>query len=98
MLASQESLPRLPVPELQQTLTKYLKSLKALLDDNEYESNRNIVKEFGQAGGMGEKLTKMIQERAKTHDSWVLYPMLYCYCLIHFKNETGILMLMRNTT
>lgn len=74
MLACQESLPRLPVPELKKTLTKYLRSLKALVDDNEYESNRNIVNEFGQAGGMGEKLTKMIEERAKTHDNWVINP------------------------
>ncbi|EDV28163.1 uncharacterized protein TRIADDRAFT_21860 [Trichoplax adhaerens] len=71
MLAHQESLPRLPVPRLQETLTKYLRSLKALVDDNEYQSNENIVKEFGQPGGIGDKLTKMIQQKAKTHDSWL---------------------------
>lgn len=73
MLAGQKSLPRLPVPELKQTLSKYLRSLKAIVDDNEYESNRTIVNEFGQAGGIGERLTKIVEERAKTHDNWVIY-------------------------
>ena len=78
MLAYQESLPRLPVPDLQQTLTKYLRSLKALVDDDEYESNQKIVEEFGQVGGVGEKLNKIIQERAKTHDNWVSYLHITC--------------------
>ncbi|EDV27610.1 uncharacterized protein TRIADDRAFT_21707 [Trichoplax adhaerens] len=71
MLSCQQSLPHLPVPQLHETLARYLRSLQTLIDDNEYESNKRIVQEFGRAGGVGEKLTRIIQEKAKTHDNWL---------------------------
>lgn len=49
-------LPRLPVPALDVTLNKYLKSIKPLLSPQEFDASTNLIKEFGGKGGIGEKL------------------------------------------
>lgn len=49
-------LPRLPVPALDVTLNKYLKSIQPLLSPQELDASTNLVKEFGAKGGLGEKL------------------------------------------
>jgi len=71
MLKNQSSLPRLPVPPLQQSLKKYLKAIQPIVNDMEYQKTKEIVKLFGKKDGEGEKLQKALEERAKTHDSWV---------------------------
>ena len=71
MLKNQSSLPRLPVPPLQQSLDKYLRAIRPIVNDIEYKKTNKIVKEFGRKDGEGEKLQKALEERAKTHDSWV---------------------------
>lgn len=67
----QDSLPHLPVPKLQDTLQKYLRSVKAIVPEDQYNATRKIVEEFGKPGGLGEELTQKLKERAKCHDNWV---------------------------
>lgn len=67
----QASLPHQPVPALQQTLHKYLVSIKPLLTDQEYKRSVQIVEDFGKPGGIGEKLQQKLQERAKNTDNWL---------------------------
>ncbi|RDD45432.1 Carnitine O-acetyltransferase [Trichoplax sp. H2] len=67
----QDSLPHLPVPKLQDTLQRYLRSVQAIVSDDQYSKTKEIVEEFGKSGGLGEKLTQKLKERAKTHDNWV---------------------------
>jgi len=71
MLKYQSSLPRLPVPPLQQSLKKYLKAVQPLVNDEEFEKTAKVVEEFGMKGGIGEKLQKALEDRAKTHNNWV---------------------------
>lgn len=42
MFSLQQSLPRLPVPALQQTLDKYLLTAKPLLSEEEYERANEV--------------------------------------------------------
>lgn len=60
MLRFQESLPRLPVPTLEETTARYLKSIHPLLSPAEFEASTKAVKQFIAPGGPGEKLQKKL--------------------------------------
>lgn len=64
MLRFQDSLPKLPVPTLEETAARYLKSLHPLLSSTEYEASKKAVEDFIQPGGVGSKLQeKLIAKR-----------------------------------
>lgn len=71
MFAHQESLSRLPIPPLQQTLYKYLMSVKPILSPEEYETTKKIVDEFGSPGGIGQDLQMGLINRAKKLENWL---------------------------
>jgi carnitine O-acetyltransferase len=64
MLRFQESLPRLPVPSLEETATKYLRSVKAVSSEQEYAKTEAAVKEFIRPGSAGHKLQERLLARA----------------------------------
>ncbi|CAG8836968.1 34510_t:CDS:2, partial [Racocetra persica] len=64
LLRYQKSLPRLLVPALSETLEKYLKSVRALTNEEEYAKTQAIVTEFQKPGGIGEELHKRLLEKA----------------------------------
>lgn len=64
MLRFQESLPKLPVPTLQQTAETYLKSVHPLFSAEEYARTKAAVEEFIRPGGAGEKLQKKLEAKA----------------------------------
>lgn len=59
----QHSLPRLPVPELNETIAKYLNAVKPVLDDNAYSTTEKISKKFLENEG------KQLQELLKAFDN-----------------------------
>ncbi|KAK8119039.1 carnitine o-acetyltransferase [Apiospora kogelbergensis] len=64
MLRFQDSLPRLPVPTLEETSARYLKSLKPLLSSDELANSKKAIEEFVKAGGVGPKLQeKLVAKR-----------------------------------
>ncbi|PTD12093.1 Carnitine O-acetyltransferase, mitochondrial [Fusarium culmorum] len=64
MLRWQDSLPRLPVPTLEETASRYLKTLHPLLSASEYEASKKAVDEFVRPGGVGSKLQeKLVAKR-----------------------------------
>lgn len=64
MLRFQESLPRLPVPTLEETASRYLKTLHPLLSPTELEASKKAVEEFIKPGGVGPKLQeKLVAKR-----------------------------------
>ncbi|XP_056631727.1 carnitine O-palmitoyltransferase 1, muscle isoform [Diorhabda sublineata] len=54
----QGSLPRLPLPEVHNTMQRYLKSVKALLDEEQYERMEKLATEF--ENGIGKKLQRYL--------------------------------------
>lgn len=64
MLRFQESLPRLPVPSLEETAKRYLKSLHPLLKPQDFENSTKAVQEFIKPGGVGEELQKKLLAKA----------------------------------
>lgn len=67
----QESLPNLPVPPLQQTLDKYLKAVQPLINDDEFNTTKSLVKTFGEKGGYGEHLHQKLLDHAKRKENWL---------------------------
>ena len=67
----QSTLPRLPIPELKQTLDIYKKSLKPVLTEKEFEESIEII------DGFCEKEGKELQKRLINFDKLqeVLYPL-----------------------
>ncbi|KAF9582836.1 Carnitine O-acetyltransferase mitochondrial [Lunasporangiospora selenospora] len=58
------ALPKLPVPTLEETCARYLKSVRPLLNDQEFEATSAAVAEFQMPGGMGEELQRRLLAKA----------------------------------
>ncbi|KYK59710.1 carnitine acetyl transferase [Drechmeria coniospora] len=65
MLRFQDSLPRLPVPTLDETARRYLKSLQPLLSPAEFEQSKAAVADFVKPGGVGAKLQEKLLAKSK---------------------------------
>ncbi|KAK2873324.1 hypothetical protein FQN49_002438 [Arthroderma sp. PD_2] len=63
MLRFEDSLPKLPVPTLEETGKRYLKSVHPLLSAEEYKNTEKAVSEFIKPGGEGETLQKRLIAR-----------------------------------
>ncbi|XP_012627644.1 carnitine O-acetyltransferase isoform X2 [Microcebus murinus] len=69
--AHQDALPRLPVPPLQQSLDHYLKALQPIVSEEEWAQTKKLVDEFQASGGVGERLQKGLERRARKTDNWL---------------------------
>ncbi|KAF5922121.1 hypothetical protein HPG69_017899 [Diceros bicornis minor] len=69
--AHQDSLPRLPVPPLRQSLDHYLKALQPIVSEEEWAQTRQLVEEFQTSGGVGERLQKGLERRARKTENWL---------------------------
>lgn len=70
-LSRQHELKRLPVPKLQDTLSKYLKTVTQFLNKTEYDATMTKAIEFGSPGGVGEKLQSLLEDKASVKENWV---------------------------
>lgn len=64
MLRFEDSLPRLPVPTLEETAKRYLTSVHPLLSASEYQQTKKAVEDFVAPNGKGVELQKRLQARA----------------------------------
>ncbi|KAF5300477.1 hypothetical protein FQA39_LY02276 [Lamprigera yunnana] len=63
-------LPKLPVPALEETLAKYEKTMRPLLDEAGRQRLKGIVEKFGGQGGIGPRLQLYLLERQQKLDNW----------------------------
>ncbi|XP_028932337.1 carnitine O-palmitoyltransferase 2, mitochondrial-like isoform X1 [Ornithorhynchus anatinus] len=75
----QESLPRLPIPHLGDTIRRYMAAQKPLLDDEEYRYTEKIAMDFEK--GIGKQLQKDLIELDKknSHTSYISDPWFDMY-------------------
>ncbi|KAF4774436.1 choline/Carnitine O-acyltransferase [Colletotrichum scovillei] len=73
MLRFQDSLPRLPVPTLEETAARYIKTLHPLLSESEFATSKKAVEEFVKPGGVGSKLQEKLLARREdpAHRNWL---------------------------
>ncbi|XP_026867113.2 carnitine O-acetyltransferase isoform X1 [Electrophorus electricus] len=67
----QEGLPKIPVPPLKQTCERYLAALEPLITREELAHTRTLIAEFLQSGGVGERLQKGLERRARKTENWL---------------------------
>nr|CDS33525.1 hypothetical protein HmN_000095900 [Hymenolepis microstoma] len=63
-------LPRLPVPELRTTLTRYLGVVAPIVDEEAFVKTRSLVHEFMRSDGEGDELQAELKAYAKTQNNW----------------------------
>lgn len=66
-----ESLPKMPVPKLDDTLRKFLISVQPFVSEQCYNETIHICNDFGKASGIGEQLQKLLEEKALKTDYWL---------------------------
>ncbi|XP_035028756.1 choline O-acetyltransferase [Hippoglossus stenolepis] len=66
-----DGLPKLPLPPLKDTLDTYLRCMKHLLTEEQFNKTQNTVKEFGAPGGVGDLLQSKLEERRLKEANWV---------------------------
>ncbi|KAM4591941.1 choline O-acetyltransferase [Odontesthes bonariensis] len=70
-LDDRDGLPKLPLPNLKDTLEMYLRCMKHLLTEEQFNKTQKIVKEFGAHGGVGELLQSKLVERREKEANWL---------------------------
>ncbi|KAJ8261064.1 hypothetical protein COCON_G00167870 [Conger conger] len=70
-LVYQEGLPKLPVPPLRQTCERYLAMLEPIISEAEMSHTRQLMAEFQRSGGVGERLQKGLECRARKTENWL---------------------------
>ncbi|KAM4579987.1 peroxisomal carnitine O-octanoyltransferase isoform 1-T3 [Odontesthes bonariensis] len=65
----QSSLPPLPVPSLESSLSKYLEAVQPFASETEFKATVDAVREFRE--GVGKELHQKLLQRAKTRRNWL---------------------------
>lgn len=48
-----------------------MRSVQPLLSTKSYKTTENLISEFAKSNGLGEKLQRLLQNRADTHENWL---------------------------
>ena len=80
-LELQDKLGNLPVPNINDTIAKFLISSKHLLTNDEFATTAKKLLELAQPNGAGEKLQEVLLKRKSEHDNWVRN--LQFNCMLH---------------
>ncbi|XP_068573570.1 choline O-acetyltransferase [Cebidichthys violaceus] len=70
-LGGRDGLPKLPLPALKDTLDMYLRGMKHLLTEEQFNKTQHVVQQFGAPGGVGELLQSKLKERRDNKANWV---------------------------
>ncbi|XP_056001188.1 carnitine O-palmitoyltransferase 2, mitochondrial-like [Ostrea edulis] len=75
----QASLPRLPIPELEDTLKKYLECQRQILTDDEYDQTVDIVNKFKVTEGLDLQKRLIAKDKRNKHTSYIAKPWFDMY-------------------
>uniref|UniRef100_A0A8D8YHI3 Choline O-acetyltransferase n=1 Tax=Cacopsylla melanoneura TaxID=428564 RepID=A0A8D8YHI3_9HEMI len=64
------AVPKLPVPSLEHTMTRYLDTLQPILDSNSFDHTRQLISSFMAPSGVGQQLQNILIQRSMEYDNW----------------------------
>lgn len=64
-----DNLPHLPLPKLEDTMEKYIRTVKPLLPAEKFEKTRRVVEDF--IKGKGVHLHNLLQKKAEKSENWL---------------------------
>ncbi|KAG7193316.1 Carnitine O-acetyltransferase mitochondrial [Scheffersomyces spartinae] len=67
----QNQLPKLPVPSLEETAAKYLRSVTPFLSPDQLAATKAKVEEFVRPGGVGSTLQLRLEQHASGQENWL---------------------------
>lgn len=70
LYSQQSKLPRLPVPALEETITKYLECAQPFLSSDEFNNSKKVFENFKL--GQGAALQQRLLKRASEKDNWLI--------------------------
>lgn len=75
----QKSLPRLPIPKLEDTIKRYLAAQRPLLDDEQFKTTEKLAQDF--QNGVGKQLHEelVVQDKNNKHTSYISGPWFDMY-------------------
>jgi len=82
LLLQQPDLPKLPVPELEKTLQRYLEAVQPILQPQQFERAQELAKQL--AENEGPELQHHLVERQMKLKNWVNFPTQRC-CIMYSK-------------
>lgn len=71
LFQNETKLPKLPVPDIEHTLCRYLEALQPILSESHYQRVTSIIASFGADDGIGPKLQEILLKRRELYDNWV---------------------------
>lgn len=74
------TLPSLPLPDLEKTLNKYLESVRPFVTDLEFSKTQKIVENF--RNGIGKHLHFHLMQKAQKERNWV--ELVFLFVLVNF--------------
>lgn len=75
----QKSLPRLPIPSLENTCERYLSAQKPLLDNDSYQFTEKMVSNFRKEDGPKLQQLLIAKDKAEKHTSYISEPWFDMY-------------------
>ena len=69
--AASLEVPPLPLPDIDQTLDRYLDALKAVIPEPELEQTREMVQEFRSDVDLKQRVDAALIDRSKQMENWV---------------------------
>lgn len=82
-------MPKLPLPELEETMAEYLRALKPTLTQQQNDRATSIVKQFISPTGLGPSLHQFLVEKRDAEDNWVIkssffFQKFFCVSIKYF--------------
>uniref|UniRef100_A0A8C4IX60 Choline/carnitine acyltransferase domain-containing protein n=2 Tax=Dicentrarchus labrax TaxID=13489 RepID=A0A8C4IX60_DICLA len=70
-LTQQQGVPSQPVPPLDQTCDHYLSIVETVVEPEQLNQTKKVVADFQKPGGVGERLQRGLERRARSTENWL---------------------------
>ncbi|CAD6994243.1 unnamed protein product, partial [Ceratitis capitata] len=65
------TLPKIPVPPLEETMANYIRAIEAFTPPAKLECAKQLVKKFAAPDGIGPKCHQYLMDKREAEDNWV---------------------------